>query len=330
MFDFQYANPGILYLLLLLPLMLVYYILREANRHPEVRISSMKLFGETGIPLRLVLRHALFGLRLLAMAALIIALARPQSVESWSQTTTEGVDICLVVDISGSMRAMDFKPNRLEAAKDVGAEFINGRPYDRFAIVGFSSESFTVCPLTTDRGVAVKQLTGLNFGLIEDGTAIGLAIATGVNRLKNSDAESKVIILLTDGENNSGTIGPSTAADIAAELGIRIYSIGVGTHGTAPYPVNTALGQRIQQMPVSIDEETLKEISDQTGGRYFRATDKETLAGIYEEIDKLEKTILETRDFSEKKEEYFVFLLTGVLILLSEVLLRNTLLKTLA
>lgn len=329
MLDIEFANPDFLFGLLLLPLMIVFYIMRQRRKDPDIQISGLGSFRNVGIPFRLILRHGLFAFRVFGTGLLIFALARPQSVDSWSETTTEGIDICLCMDISGSMRAMDFKPDRLEASKDVAAEFINGRPEDRFAVVAFSGESFTVCPLTSDRAVAVKQLSELGFGMIEDGTAIGMGLATSVNRLKESEAVSKVIILLTDGVNNMGTIGPVTAADIAAGFGIRVYTVGVGTQGMASYPQQSQFGMRTIQVPVEIDEEVLRQISEKTGGKYFRATDNQKLVSIYEEIDQLEKTILDTQDYSSRQEEYFPFLLAGLIFILLEVILSLTLVKTL-
>lgn len=329
MWNLEFANPVFLYGLILLPIMIAFYVLRQRRQDPDIQVSSLEAFKADSVPLRLILKHFLFGLKILGMGLLIIALARPQSVDSWSETTTEGIDISLCIDISGSMRAMDFNPNRLEAAKDVASEFINGRPEDRFAVVAFSGESFTVCPLTSDRAVAVKQLNDLKFGMIEDGTAIGMGLATSVNRLKDSEAISKVVILLTDGVNNRGTIGPITAADIAAEYGIRVYTVGVGSEGMAPYPQQTPFGTRTVQMPVEIDEAVLQDISEKTGGKYFRATDNQKLALIYEEIDQLEKTILDTQDYSKREEEYFFFLLAGLILILIDLLLSRTVLKTL-
>jgi len=329
MFNYDFANPGLLYLLLVLPLMGAWYIFRQSKANPDIKLSSLSMFSGSTLPFRLILKHILFGVKMVAMAFLIIALARPQSTDSWSETSTEGIDITLCLDVSGSMRAMDLKPDRLEAAKNVAAEFINGRQNDRIAIVAFSGESFTVCPLSSDRAFAVNQLNGLKFGMIEDGTAIGMGLATSVNRLKDSDAVSKVVILLTDGVNNAGTIGPLTAADIANEFGIRIYTIGVGTQGTAPIQVQTPFGTRTQQMPVEIDEDVLKEISEKTGGMYFRATDNQSLKEIYVEIDKLEKTILDTQDYSKKHEEYFIFLLIGLSLIFIEKVLSLTVIKSL-
>ena len=329
MLNYDFANPGLLYVLVVIPMMLGFYILRQRKDTPDIKLSSLSMFNTTTVPFRLVLKHTLFGLRMIGIVFLILALARPQSTDSWSETTTEGIDISLCLDVSGSMRAMDLKPNRLEAAKDVAAEFINGRQNDRIAIVAFAGESFTVCPLTSDRAVAVNQLTDIKFGMIEDGTAIGMGLATAVNRLKDSDAVSRVIILLTDGVNNAGTIGPVTAAEIANEYGIRVYTIGVGTQGTAPIPVQTAFGTRTQQMPVEIDEDVLKDISLKTGGMYFRATDNQSLKEIYAEIDKLEKTILDTQDFSKKHEEYFLLLLIAMSLILLDKIVSLTLVRSL-
>jgi len=328
MFNYDYANPGLLYLLILLPVLLVFYILRQQKQSATLQLSSLNPFLHTPMPARLILKHVLFAFRLIATGLLIIALARPQSTDSWSETTTEGIDITLCMDISGSMRAMDFQPNRLEAAKDVAIEFINGRPNDRFAVVVFSSESFTMCPLTSDRPVAVNQINALEFGMIEDGTAIGMGLATSVNRLKDSKASSKVIILLTDGVNNAGTIGPVTAAEIAGEYGIRVYTVGVGSEGTAPFPVQTVFGQQVRQVEVEIDEGVLQDIADLTGGKYYRATDKRKLIEIYEQIDQLEKTILDTQDYTRKEEEYFPFLLIGLILITTELLLRYTVIRS--
>lgn len=329
MFNYDFANPGLLYLLVAIPLLVVFYILKEYKGTPDVKLSSLDFFRKGGIPFRLILKHLSFTIKMIGMAFLIIAIARPQSTDSWSETNTEGIDISMCLDVSGSMKAMDLKPNRLEGAKNVAAEFINGRQNDRFAIVAFAGESFTLCPLTSDRAVAINQLNGLKFGIIEDGTAIGMGLATAVNRLKDSDAVSKVVILLTDGVNNAGTIGPATAAEIAKEYKIRVYTIGVGTQGMAPIQVQTPFGTRTQQMQVEIDEEVLRKISDDTGGKYFRATDNQSLKAIYAEIDKMEKTILDTQDYSKKHEEYFVFLLIGISLLFVDKALNLTVLKSL-
>jgi len=278
---------------------------------------------------RIWLRHMLFLFRLLVVALLIIVLARPQSSNRWESVTTEGIDIVMCMDVSGSMRAMDFRPNRLEAAKDVGIEFVNARQDDRFGLVVFAGESFTQCPMTTDRAVVVNFLKDIDFGVIEDGTAIGMGLATAVNRIKESRAVSKVIILLTDGVNNSGDVGPVTAAELAANFGIRVYTIGVGTQGSAPVPVQDAFGRMVtRNMPVEIDEDVLRKIAETTGGSYFRATDNHKLREIYQQIDQMEKTRLDVKQFSKKKEEYFPFLLAAMLILLLEIMLRYTIFRT--
>ena len=261
------------------------------------------------------------------MALLIVVLARPQSTDSWSSSSTEGIDIMLSMDISGSMLAQDLKPNRLEAAKDVAASFINGRPNDNIGLVVFSAESFTQCPLTTDHAVLLNLFKDIQSGMIQDGTAIGLGLANAVSRIKDSQAKSKVIILLTDGSNNAGEIAPVTAAEIAKTFGVRVYTIGVGTQGMAPYPFQTAFGVQYQNIPVEIDEATLKQIAAITGGQYFRATDNASLKEIYAEIDQMEKTKISVQEFSKKQEEYKNWALLVFALLLIEILLRNTLLR---
>ena len=241
---------------------------------------------------------------MVAVALLIVILARPQSTNSWSNSSTEGIDIMLAMDISGSMLAQDLKPNRLEAAKDVAASFINGRPNDNIGLVVFSAESFTQCPLTTDHTVLLNLFKDIQSGMIQDGTAIGLGLANAVSRIKDSHAKSKVIILLTDGSNNAGEIAPVTAAEIAKTFGVRVYTIGVGTKGMAPYPFQTAFGVQYQNIPVEIDEATLKQIASTTGGQYFRATDNASLKEIYSEIDQMEKTKISVQEYSKKQEEY--------------------------
>ena len=262
------------------------------------------------------------------MALLIVVLARPQSTDSWSSSSTEGIDIMLSMDISGSMLAQDLKPNRLEAAKDVAASFINGRPNDNIGLVVFSAESFTQCPLTTDHAVLLNLFKDIQSGMIQDGTAIGLGLANAVSRIKDSQAKSKVIILLTDGSNNAGEIAPVTAAEIAKTFGVRVYTIGVGTQGMAPYPFQTAFGVQYQNIPVEIDEATLKQIAAITGGQYFRATDNASLKEIYAEIDQMEKTKISVQEFSKKQEEYKNWALLVFALLLIEILLRNTLFHT--
>jgi len=264
-----------------------------------------------------------------AVTILIIVLARPQSTDKFQDVSTEGIDIMLALDISGSMLARDFKPDRLEASKDVATEFISGRPYDRIGLVVFSGESFTQCPLTTDHAVLINLLREIQSGMIEDGTAIGMGLANAVNRIKDSEAKSKVIILLTDGINNRGEIAPATAAGIAKTFGIRVYTIGVGTMGTAPYPVQTPYGTQYQNMPVEIDEAILKEIAQTTGGKYFRATDNDKLVQVYSEIDKLEKSKIDVRQFTRKEEKYLIPAIIAFFILVIELLVRYTFLRKL-
>jgi Ca-activated chloride channel family protein len=274
------------------------------------------------------MRHGIFVLRILALTLIIIALARPQLTNRLRNVTSEGIDIMLTLDISGSMLSRDFKPNRIEAAKDVAIEFISGRPNDRIGLVVFSAESFTQCPLTTDHAVLINMFKNIKSGMIEDGTAIGLGLANAVSRLKDSKGKSKVIILLTDGVNNRGSIAPIMASEIAKTFGIRVYTIGIGTMGMAPYPVPTPFGIQYQNIPVEIDEGILKDIAKMTGGMYFRATDNKTLRDIYQEIDKLEKSKIEISEYSKYEEEYLWFALFAGILLALEILLRFTLLKT--
>src|SRR5664280_775074 len=283
-----FAEPFFLYLLVVIPAMVAFYIIKQQKVSASLRIPGLQSFATTGTTFRHYLRHVLFAFRTVAIALLILVLARPQKTDKFQDMSTEGIDIVLALDISGSMLAQDFRPNRIEAAKNVATEFISGRPYDRIGLVVFSGESFTQCPLTTDHAVLINLLREIQSGMIEDGTAIGMGLATAVNRIKDSKAKSKVIILLTDGVNNRGEIAPATAADIAKTFGIRVYTIGVGTQGNAPYPVQTPYGIQYQDMPVEIDEGILQEIATNTGGKYFRATDNDKLTQVYKEIDKLE------------------------------------------
>ena len=308
--------------------MIGWYIWKLCKSQASLQVSSSEAFDAPGATSwKVYLRHVPFALRMAAIAVLIIILARPQSTNSWQNTSTEGIDIVMAMDISSSMLAQDFKPNRLEASKDVAASFINGRPNDNIGVVVFAAESFTQCPLTTDHTVLLYLFTDLQPGIIQDGTAIGLGLANAVSRIKDSQAKSKVIILLTDGVNNAGEIAPVTAAEIAKTFGIRVYAIGVGTQGTAPYPFQTAFGVQYQDIPVEIDEPTLKQIASTTGGQYFRATDNSSLKEIYSEIDKMEKTKISVQQYSKKQEEYKNWALLLFALLLVEILLRNTLLR---
>lgn len=323
-----FANPTYLYLLLLLIPMIGWYIWKLCKSQASLQVSSSEAFDAPGVTSwKVYLRHVPFALRMAAIAVLIIILARPQSTNSWQNTSTEGIDIVMAMDISSSMLAQDFKPNRLEASKDVAASFINGRPNDNIGLVVFAAESFTQCPLTTDHTVLLNLFKDIQPGIIQDGTAIGLGLANAVSRIKDSQAKSKVIILLTDGVNNAGEIAPVTAAEIAKTFGIRIYAIGVGTQGKAPYPFQTAFGVQYQDIDVEIDEPTLKQIASTTGGQYFRATDNSSLKEIYSEIDKMEKTKISVQQYSKKQEEYKNWALLLFALLLVEILLRNTLLR---
>jgi Ca-activated chloride channel family protein len=268
-----------------------------------------------------------FASRVFAIILIVFAIARPQSIYTWKNEITEGIDIIIALDVSSSMLARDFQPDRLEAAKDFAIQFITGRKNDRIGLVVFSGESFTQCPLTTDHRVLINLFREIKSGMIEDGTAIGMGLATAVARLKDSDAKSKVIILLTDGVNNQGAIAPLTAAELAKTFGIKVYTIGVGTKGMAPYPVNTPFGVQLRNVPVEIDEQMMKKIAEMTGGKYFRATDNKKLIQIYEQIDQLERTEIEVKEFSQKNEEFLVLILLAAFLLLSDMILRNTLLR---
>jgi Ca-activated chloride channel family protein len=323
-----FANPGLLFLLLLLIPAIGWYVWKARKTDATVTYSNLNGFIKVKSSYKSYLRHVLFGIRMVAIALIIIALARPQSTNKWKNVTTEGIDIILSLDISGSMLAEDFKPNRIDAAKDVASEFISGRPLDRIGLVIFSAESFTQCPLTTDHAVLLNLFKDIHSGMIEDGTAIGLGLATSVNRLKDSKSVSKVIILLTDGVNNQGSIAPLTAAEIAKTFGIRVYTIGVGTNGLAPYPVQTPFGVQYQDVEVKIDEAMLQQVSQMTDGKYFRATSNQKLREIYQEIDKLEKSKIEVHEYKKHHDEFFLFGLIALILLLIDIALRNTLLKS--
>ncbi|MCX7874796.1 MAG: VWA domain-containing protein [Melioribacteraceae bacterium] len=325
--DVTFAYPW-MFTLLIFVFALAYWFWKNKNSiTPNVNFSSLQFFGKAPVTLKEKLIHLPNVLTLIGLILLIIAAARPQSFSSGENIYTEGIDIAMVLDISGSMLAEDFKPNRLEAAKKVTEEFINGRTVDQIGLVIFSGDSFTQCPLTIDYSVLKNLLREIKMGMIEDGTAIGNAIANGVNRLKDSKAKSKVMILLTDGVNNAGQIDPITAAQIAAKFGIRIYSIGVGSIGEAPYPFQTPFGIRYQMVPVEIDENLLKQISSITGGKYFRATNNKKLAQIYDEIDKMEKTRVEVTSYRHAKELYFWWAFSGMVLILTQVVISKTYLK---
>ena len=318
---FEY--PKLLWLLVLPFLLILNYIRVElTDRRPHLRVSSLGQWKSGGRTALSVLRHIPFILRIAALSLIIVALARPRSSTQMDKVESEGIDIVLTMDVSTSMLARDFTPDRISAAKDIAIEFISQRPSDRIGIVVFAGESYTQCPLTTDRATLINLMKEVQTDLIEDGTAIGNGLATAVARMKDSDAKSRVVILLTDGVNNRGEISPQTAAEIAKTYGIRVYTIGVGANGTAPYPVMTPWGVQVQDVQVEIDEALLKDIADATGGRYFRATDNTKLAEIYSEINKMEKARTTIDSFPVYSELFDRFGLAALLCLLLEMLLR--------
>jgi Ca-activated chloride channel homolog len=323
------ANPYYQYLLLLIIPLVVWYILRRKKRHATLQVSNSFAFESLKPSWKNRLEHIPFALRVLALVLVILVLCRPQSSNSFQNVTTEGIDIVIALDISSSMLAEDLRPNRLEAAKKVASNFISGRPNDNIGLVLFAAESFTQCPLTTDHTVLLNLFGSIKSGLIEDGTAIGLGLANAVSRIKDSQAKSKVIILLTDGSNNRGDIDPITAAEIAKTFGIRVYTIGVGRKGKAPYPFQTAYGVQYQNIEVDIDEPPLRQIAQTTGGEFYRATSTNSLSSIYQKIDQLEKTKMNVHEYSKKHEEYRIFAIGALLVLLLEILLRNTILRRL-
>ena len=322
----RFANPEFLGLFIFIPIMLFWYLKRQRRTTGAIRFSNLGKVKSVRQSAKTRYRHVLFILRLAAIILVILGLARPQAGQTDEEVIAEGIDIILSMDVSSSMLAEDFKPkNRLEAAKVVAKNFIEGRANDRIGLVVFAGKSFTQCPLTIDYGVLMNFLEQIEIGMIEDGTAIGMAIANCVNRLRDSKAKSKVVILLTDGRNNRGELDPITAAKVAKKIDVRIYTIGAGKRGEALYPIQDPIfGKRYVHMPVEIDEEVLTEIADITGGRYFRATDRQSLAQIYEEIGEMEKTKIEVKQFTRYSELYGPYLLFALLCFLSEILLGNT------
>ncbi len=324
-----FKNPEFFHILWVLVPMLGWYIFRQKRNTASILVSSTASVFKAPKTIRHYLRHLVFVCLLISIGFFVVVLARPQSSRNWENVTTEGIDIIIALDISSSMLAQDFQPDRLEAAKNVAMEFISGREYDRMGLVVFAGEAFTQCPLTTDRAVLLNLFKDIKSGIIEDGTAIGNGLATSVARLKDSEAISRVVILLTDGENNRGEVAPVTAAEIAKTFGIRVYTVGVGSIGTAPYPVQDQFGRiQLRDMPVKIDEETLQEISSLTDGKYFRATSNNKLEEIYKEIDALEKSRIEVKEFSRKSEEFLPFALLGALFLIVSLFLRVTVFRS--
>lgn len=329
MFDItRFVHPHFLWLLWVLPAMILYYVYRFRQGRAAVQISTVAGLRKLPRTYKYYLQHLPLVFRLLAVGLLIVALARPQSSEHNSTSTTEGIDIILSLDVSGSMLARDFRPDRITASKEVAARFVMDRPNDRIGLVVFAGESFTQSPLTTDKASLLNLLARLRCGMIEDGTAIGNGLATAVNRLKDSDAKSRVVILLTDGVNNRGQIPPLTAAEIAKTYGIRVYTIGVGTTGMAPSPTIDIWGRLSFQMEkVEIDEKVLTEIAQLTGGQYFRATDKEALKAVYDEINSLEKSKVEVNEYVRYREHFIPFVLMAMLLLLAEFAVKRVWLR---
>ena len=323
-----FANPGYLFLLLLLIPVIGWYIYELRKADASIQIGDTRILQEQPTSLRVRLLHLPFILRVAAITLLSLALARPQLTNRWSSESTEGIDIMMALDISGTMLAEDLKPNRLEAAKQVASDFVLARPNDQIGLVVFAGESFTQCPLTIDHAVLVNLFQSVEYGMIEDGTAIGLGLANAVNRMKDSQTKSKVVILLTDGSNNRGDIDPQTAAEIAKTFGIRVYTVGVGSYGQARVPVQTPIGTQYITMDSEFDETTLQRIAQTTGGQYFRATDNSSLKKIYEQIDQLEKTKLRVREYAKHTENFAPFLYAALLCLLGEILLRYFVLRT--
>ncbi|MET6989385.1 vWA domain-containing protein [Sediminicola arcticus] len=327
--NIQFANPHFFWLLVLLPVAALWYFFKRKEETASLKISSIKGFSTSSLLAKM--KPALFVLRLFALAAIITALARPQTEDISSRTkTTKGIDIVMAIDVSSSMLARDLKPNRLSALKDVASDFIRNRPNDRIGLVVYAGESFTQTPITSDKTIVLNALRDITYGQLDDGTAIGMGLATSVNRLKESKAKSKIIILLTDGENNAGFIEPQTAAELAVEFGIKTYTIGLGTNGNALSPIayNPDGTFRYGMRQVEIDEKLLEEIADVTGGQYFRANNNNKLEAIYEEINKLEKTEVEEFKYYKYEEKFRSFVLLAGILLLVEWLLRNTLFRS--
>ncbi len=329
MSSITFLHPNFFYLLLVLLPMIAWYIWKQKSAQASLQISSLKGFEKAPVSWKVYLRHTPIVLRSIAIIFIVIVLARPQSTNSSRDVVTEGIDIVMTLDISSSMEALDFKPNRLEAAKDVATEFMAARPNDKIGLVIFAGESFTQCPLTTDKATLINLTHDIKTRMVEDGTAIGLGLATAVNRIKDSKAKSKVVILLTDGVNNRGEVAPLTAAEIAKTFGIRVYTIGVGSKGVAQIPVQTPYGTRYVEEEVKIDEDMMKEIAETTGGQYFRAVDKNSLKHIYEEIDQMEKTKIEVKEYTKRSEEYLIFAILAALFIIAEVFIKSTVLRNL-
>lgn len=328
--NLNFAHPAYLWLLLLLVPLIVWHIYNGKKKYASLGLSSTAAFAKAGKSYKEYILKSLFILRIIAIGALIIVIARPQVRDKWSKTNTEGTDIVLAIDLSTSMLARDFSPNRFEAAKKVASAFVSGRESDNMGLVIFAGESFTALPMTTDRALIANYINDLGIGMLEDGTAIGDGLATSINRIKDGKAKSKSIILLTDGSNNTGNVAPVTASDIAKKYGIKVYTIGVGKEGNAPYPVQDVTGRITYSMlPVTIDEPTLQSIADNTGGKYFRATDGSVLADIFKEIDRLEKSTIDVQNFSHTEDHYLPWALAAFILIILEFILRHAWLRPL-
>ncbi len=323
------AHPQYLWLFFVFIPLIVWYILKQRNANASLNVSSMEPFARLPRSYKEYLKHFLFALRLATLGCLIIVLARPQTHDSWRTSNTEGIDIVIAIDISSSMLARDFKPDRIGAAKNVAASFVNGREFDNIGIVIFAAESFTAVPMTSDRPVLINYIDNIEMGLLRDGTAIGDGLATAINRIKEGKAKSKCIILLTDGVNNTGIVSPSTAAEIAKKYDIKIYTVGIGTNGMAPMPAQNMFG-RIEyvQQKVTIDEGLLKEMADMTGGKYYRATNNAVLSEVFAEIDHLEKTQMDVKNFSHTEDNYLIWAWLALGLFVFELILRHTLLRS--
>ena len=324
----SFAYPAFFALLILLPLMIWWQLRSKKEDNPALRLTTLGGLNPEQAGFKARFRPALFVLRVITLVALTIALARPQSSNTTENIDSEGIDIVLAIDVSGSMVAEDFKPNRYEAAKAAALKFVDARPTDRIGLVIFSGESFTMCPITIDHNVLKEQIAQIHNGMIVDGTSIGMGLATSVDRLRNAKGKSKVIILMTDGVNNMGKIDPVTALEIAKAYKVRVYTIGIGTMGQAIMPVQTPMGVQKQMVPVEIDEPLLKKIATETSGKYFRATNNQSLTGIYSDIDKLEKTRIDITSYKHHAELFFPFALIAVLCLALEMLLRYTVFRS--
>ncbi len=326
--EITFAYQYFLYLLIFIPGLSVFYIFRHKKMNTDIRYSDTSFFAGYKKTIRQRLIHLPFILRMIVLFLLILALSRPQTISKTQDVEVETIDIMIALDISGSMLAEDFKPNRMEAAKRTALEFIDMRPLDRIGMTVFSGESFTVCPLTTDHALIKELGQGVHTGMVRDGTAIGDGLANAINRLRESRAISKVIILLTDGINNTGVIDPLTAAEIATMYDIRVYTIGVGSDGKVPYPFQTPYGVHYQDVEIPVDEELLKQIADMTGGKYFWANTPDKLEKVYEDIDKLERTKIEVEEYTRRTDKYYYFALLALAFFVIELTLRYTLLRS--